>query len=376
MRISVDFTSAIGDRTGIGTYTRELVRAIVPRLGGDRLTLAVNAYRHPGWHQKLVERLGPAARDVDVRVNRLVPHGLLLRMERLFGLPPAEALFGPADVFHGTNFLVPPCRRARPVITVHDLAFVTLRDEIPVPHRYHLYIEASVRRARRIIAVSEATRRDVLSRFEVPEDRVVTIHEGAPEELPSAPPEVLDAFLSRLGLPGRFFLFVGTLEPRKNLPRLVRAFGRAATLLTRPTGLLLLGRRGWALAGLDEEIGRCPAPVAAPGFVNEAMRNAALKRALGLLLPSLHEGFGLPVLEAFRAGTPVLTADAGALPEVAGDAAMLVNPHDEEAIVDGLVRIGNDAGIRRTLVSRGSRRVERFSWDRAAEATLSVYRDA
>ena len=144
MKITVDFTAAIGDRTGIGTYTLELVRALLPLAAPDEIRLVVHAFRHTGWHAKIRDLLGPVP---DVRANRFLPHGLLLRTENALGWPRLETLFGACDVHHGTNFLAPPSRRAKVVITVHDLAFVRFADEIPVPHRYARWIRGSVDRA-------------------------------------------------------------------------------------------------------------------------------------------------------------------------------------------------------------------------------------
>jgi glycosyltransferase involved in cell wall biosynthesis len=375
MRICVDFTSAIGDRTGIGTYTTELVRALAPLVGHPPIRLAVHAFRHPGWHRKVLRRMEGVRGRYEIAVNRLVPHGLLLESEHRLGLPPVEALFGASDVHHGTNFLAPPGRRSKTVVTVHDLAFVRFASEIPVPHRYRRYIGSSLRRADRIIAVSEATRRDVLDLFEVAEERVVVVPEGAPVAFPALPRAEFDEVRRGLGLPERFLLFVGTLEPRKNLPRLVRAFGRAARRIDGPIGLLLAGRRGWALDELREALRETHAPIAAPGFLETAVKNAALRAATALVLPSLWEGFGLPVLEAFRAGAPVLASSAGALPEVAGNAALFVTPESEKEIEEGIVRLAGDQNLRARLAARGHDRVARFTWERAARETLEVYRN-
>jgi glycosyltransferase involved in cell wall biosynthesis len=373
LRISIDFTAAIGDRTGIGTYALELVRALLPLVGPDELRLDVHAYRHPGWHAKIRRLLSTVP---EVRANRFLPHGLLLRAERALGWPRHETVFGAADVHHGTNYLAPPSRRARIVITVHDLAFVRFAKEIPVPHQYARYIRASVERAHRIIAVSKATRRDLVELFAVEPARIAVIPEGAPASLPAVPPEEFAALRERWGLPERYFLFVGTLEPRKNLPRLVRAFDAAARRIVGRKGLLLLGRPGWAMEDLRSEIRRCPFPIATPGFVPTEVRNAALANAVALVLPSLWEGFGLPVLEAFRAGTPVVASAAGALPEVAGDAALLADPTDTEGLAAALIRMAADPDLRADLTRRGTQRVRRFTWERTARETLEVYRNA
>ena len=348
MRICVDFTSAIGDPTGVGTYTRHLVRALLDRPEPLVPTLAVHVYRHPGWHGRIRDILGP---------------GLLLRVEDRLRGPAAEDLFGPADVFHGTNFLLPPLRRARGVATVHDLAFVRFRNEIPVAHRYLEHIGATLRRASRIVVPSEATRRDVLEFFPVPAHRVVVVPEGGPVEFPTLTETGYELERRRLGIPERFLLFVGTLEPRKNLPVLIRAYLAARPRLPRGTGLVLAGRPGWHDDGIRAAIRNAArtAPVVATGFVPEPLRNSLLMHALAFAFPSRYEGFA---------------SDAGALPEVVGDAALLADPGDVDGLAENLVRAVTDEPLRAVLAERGRLRLAGFRWDEAAQRTLEVYESA
>lgn len=377
MRITLDFTAGIGDPTGVGTYTRELARALRRLDDNFDLRIAVHAFRHSGWRARIRDALPAATRD-EIVVNRLLPHGLLLEAERRFAGPPLESYFGPCDVFHGTNFLAPPSLRARTVISIHDLAFLRLGASLPVPHRYERYLAGSVRRAHRLIAVSEATARDVREWFPDAADRVRVVHEGAPRDFRRLADDEFRRWRRAAGVPERYFLFVGTIEPRKNLPLLARALADPRVAVPRDVGLVVAGRRGWHVAESLRELARVRLhrPVLLPGFVPEPVRNSLLAGALALVLPSRWEGFGLPVLEAFRAGAPVIASTAGALPEVAADAALLFPPGDESALADALVRMSREDDLRRDLAARGARRAEAFSWDRAARETLEVYRGA
>jgi len=373
MRIALDITSALGDRTGVGTYTREIGLALLRNRGRHEVRLVAHVFRHPGWHAHATRLFGRAR----VRPNRLVPHGVALELDRLLGWPSAETLFGACEVFHGTNFLAPPCRRARCVVTVHDLAFVRFAEEIPVSHRYRRYIRRAIERADRVIAVSEATRRDVLDLFGVPAERVEVVHEGAPRTFPLLEATEWEDARRRLRIPDRFLLFVGTLEPRKNLVRLLDAFRRVAPGAGH-VGIVLAGRSGWGLAPILEAAKRARrvAPVVLTGFVGRRLRNTLYSRAEAVALPSLYEGFGLPVLEAFTAGAPVVAGDAGALREVAGDAALFADPRDEEAIAARIAEVLDDAELRADLVARGRERAARYTWDRAGKETIGVYRAA
>ncbi len=377
MKIGIDFTAALADATGVGTYTLALTRALRRRGGGDRIVLAVHAFRHPGWRRKAERLLGPAAAGVSFAANRLLPHRAVLEGNLRWGLPRVEDLFGRLDVFHGTNFLAPPARRARTVVTVHDLAFLRFPAEVRVAHGYARYLAPAVARADRVVVPSEAVRRDVLTFLRVPSARIAVVPEGGPEALPVLPPEEFARLRRRLGLPERYFLFVGTLEPRKNLVRLLAAHRVAVRRLREPIGLVLAGRRGWATGEIDAALSAAggPAPVLSTGFVPEALRNSLLAAATAFVFPSLCEGFGLPVLEAFAAGAPVVCSTGGALPEVAGDAALLSDPRDVPALADSLVAVAADAGLADDLRRRGRRRLAAFSWDRAAEETRTAYGD-
>jgi glycosyltransferase involved in cell wall biosynthesis len=303
---------------------------------------------------------------------------VVLEANLRLGILSVEALFGACDVFHGTNFLAPPGRRCRTVVTVHDLAFVKYANVIPVPHRYRKYIGASIDRADRVIAVSKATADDVLSLFDVPARKVAVVHEGAPPRRESPPESEFAEARRRLRIPERFFLFVGTLEPRKNLVRLVKAYRAAASCLPDPPGLVLAGRTGWSAGEIHRAIAEAGRvlPVRRLGFVPERLLSSLYEHCLALVLFSLHEGFGLPLVEAFARGAPAVASSAGALPEVAGDAALLVDPLDEAGLANALVRVAREEALREDLSRRGRERAADFTWEKAAAETRGVYEDA
>jgi glycosyltransferase involved in cell wall biosynthesis len=375
MRIGIDITAALADRTGVGNCAASLARALL-RAGGDDVVVCAHVFRHPGWRWKIARLLTGAPRPAAVRESRLLPHRVVLEANRRFGFPTVEGLFGPLDVYHGTNFLCPPARRARTISTCHDLAFLRFPKEVRVAHVYGRFMAGALARTDRVIVPSEAARRDAVEFAGVSPDRIAIVPEGGPESFPLLPEAAFRRLRARLGIPDRYFLFLGTIEPRKNLPRLLAACRAAWRHLPDPPGLVLAGRRGWHARDTERELSRPGerAPVVRAGFVPEEVRNSLLGGAVALVLPSLWEGFGLPVLEAFAAGIPVLCSDAGALPEVAGDAALFFDPRDEGAIATRLVEIASDEGRRAELVRRGRARLPAFTWERTAALTREVYR--
>jgi glycosyltransferase involved in cell wall biosynthesis len=282
------------------------------------------------------------------------------------------------DLYHQPDFIPPLRRRFPAVITVHDLAFMRMPDLLtPESRRYYGRVGAAARSAERTIAVSQQTRRDLIELAGAPAERIEVVYEAAGADFRPQPPEALAALRRRLGLAEEYFLFVGTREPRKNLGRLLAAFARLAAAPGAPQ-LAIAGRAGWLdgdLAGQAASLGLADRVRWLDG-VTRAELPALYGGALALVLPSLYEGFGLPLLEAMACGTPVVCSDAGALPEIAGGAADLFDPSDVGAIASALERIWREPGRREELRQRGRERAAAFSWRRAAAETLDVYRRA
>jgi len=298
------------------------------------------------------------------------------------GVPRIDPTVGRFDALLATNFLPPATRGAGIVLVVHDLAFDVFPETAPqVDARWRRRFREWLTRAAGVIVPSASTRRDLVERYQVDPARVEVVPHGTEDDFRPAPAPVVDDVRRRYGIGERpFALFVGGLETRKNLEALVRAFGAVASSLD--VALVLAGGPvRWfpaAADGLDAAVAALE-PSARPrvvraGYVSDEEKVALLTGATALAYPSLYEGFGFPVLEAFAAGLPVLTSDASSLPEVAGDAAVLVDPRDEPAIADGLRSLFVDASLRERLEAAGRRRVAAFTWEACAIRTAAVLR--
>jgi glycosyltransferase involved in cell wall biosynthesis len=395
MRIVVDATPLLGARTGVGRYTDRLLAGLAAAAAGGAGTGAVEVAATAFTWRGLGEL--PAALPPGVGVAaRRAPARLLqeawARGERL----PVEWLTGDADVVHGTNFVLPPLRRAAGVLTIHDLSYLRTPDTVSsASARYTELVPRGLRRAAVVLTPSRAVADEVVAAYRVDEDKVVVTPLGVDDAWFAAVPPS-PAWLAAHGLPERYLLFVGTPEPRKNLPLLLEALrvlhasagqdggdgmgagggagGGAGDGAGGIPPLVLVGPPGWGPA-LDVG-GLPPGAVTTAGYLaDEELRNL-VAGAVALCFPSRYEGFGLPPLEAMAAGTPVVAADIPAVREVvgpaSGKAARLVPPSDADAFADALR--GVFAGA--VDPAAGRARARMFAWRRTAELTLAAYRRA
>ena len=382
MRIGLDARLAAYRGGGIARYTRSLLRALVRLDRANAYTVFVARRGQP-----LLDEPSPG--NVAHRALVTPPHH---RFERLaLGVELASQRL---DLLHSPDFIVPHLRRGvYSVVTVHDLAFLR-EPELLAPDalRYYRQLPASLARADAVIAVSESTRRDLIDLAGARPDTVHVVHEAADERYrPLSRAERL-AMAARSGgkLPpdlarlvsgefGPFILFVGTIEPRKNLPGFFAAYRRYRELAgSRAATLVLVGAPGWRHERELAEIERLRAAGRLVWFRDADDDHLLLlyNAATTVVLPSHYEGFGLPALEAMACGTPVIAANTSSLPEVVGDAGTLLPPDDADAWAEALRQLAEDRIAREAAIAAGLRRAAGFSWERAAEQTLAVYRRA
>jgi len=345
-------------RTGTEQYSARLLQALL-RLGtAHRLTLYFNRRPDPlpGWLAGANVRAMP--------FPRLWTH---LRLSWEMARRPPDLLFVPAHV-------LPLVRPPRTVVTIHDLGYLYFPQAHPPlkGRELHWSTRWNTRTATRIIAISQATKEDLVRHYHVPPERIHVVHHGVEARFRPT----LDApALARYGLPARYLLYLGTLQPRKNLERLLQAY---ASLPDDAPPLVLAGPRGWyferiaaAIAGLG-----LAERILLPGYIPDEDVPAVLSAAVALVFPSLYEGFGLPALEAMACGTPVIAAATSSLPEVVGEAGLLVDPLSVEEIAAAMRQVLEDAGLRAELRQRGMERARLFTWERCARETLAVLEEA
>jgi glycosyltransferase involved in cell wall biosynthesis len=373
MRICLDISPAVhGRAAGLGRYARDL-------------TSALAAIEHENQYSVFYN--DPASAHVNPPLDQL-PHFSTTRATKpwrmtvlashLLGLS-QDALAPGVDIFHATDHLLPRFVRVKSVFTLHDLAFQVFPETHTRLNRSFLSVMMPrfLRAADAIITVSQWSKADAIRLYGIPEHKITVIYEGVhPRFLPPTADDVA-AVRRTYNLPERFILYVGTIEPRKNLGVLVDAYA-----LLRKQGvcsdvrLVIAGKMGWLYEpflqhlrelGLQDE-------VLLPGFIADEDLPALYGAGGVFAFPSLFEGFGLPVLEAMACGAPVVCSNASSLPEVAGDAALLVDPHDTSSLAAAMQRVLTDAELRAKLSAQGIVQARRFTWEQAARQTAAVYR--
>lgn len=363
MRIGIDISQIVHEGTGVATYTKELVRALLKQDDMDQYVLFGMSLRKFGILNKFVRKL-PNRGEV-TSCFYPIPPTVAEPMFNRFGRLPIELFTGNLDVFHTSDWLEPRAGCSK-VTVVHDLAIFKFpgvaHPKILATHRRKL--ELVKRESAMVIAVSEATKRDLVELLGLEEKKITVIYEAAGDQFR---PKFWGtsrsrAVLKKYGISRRYILALGTREPRKNLKLVVEAFNK---LKYQDVKLVIVGKFGWG-----EDI-RPADNVILVGYVPQSNLPFIYSSAEVFVYPSLYEGFGLPVLEAMSCGVPVVTSGISSLPEVAGEAAVLVNPVRLEEIATGIqVAIKN----RDRLVAMGLKQARKFSWEKAARETVSVYK--
>jgi len=377
MHIGIDYTAAVWQGAGIGRYTRALVGALLRLDRENRYTL-LYAAGFPGRPAPFLDHVAALRQDhahVRLRPLPLSDRYLAIAWQRLRLPVPVEAFCGRLDLFYSPDFVLPPQWAGQRILTVHDLAYL-IYPECSVPSLgwyLHRAVPRSIARADLVLADSACTRQDVIRLLKVPPEKVQVLYLGVePTYRPLEGTSQLAAVRTRYSLPGRFLLTVGTVEPRKNLPRLFEALAGLPETLRVP--LLVAGKPGWLYEESFAAVERLGLQdtVRFLGFVPEQDLPALYNLALAVVYPSLYEGFGLPPLEGMACGTSVLTSNVSSTPEVVGEAAVLVDPLDVESIRAGLRTLLSDQDLRTRLRAAGLERAGRFTWEKAARRLLEM----
>jgi len=369
LRIGIDYTAAVHQRAGIGRYARGLVRALA-QLDRENEYLLLVAGR-PKEEATFPPNFKPWYLP-------LSPHWATILWQRLRVPLPADLFTGPLDLFHSPDYVLPPLRRGKRLLTIHDLSFLRYPEGADPRLRWYLIqaVPRSIAQADLVLADSQNTKSDLIELLGVEAGKVEVLYPGVEGRFRPLDEESLAPVKARYSLDFPFILTVGTLEPRKNHVGLLQAY---SLLKGRyPHRLVIAGGKGWLYEGIFQEVKRLSIEerVFFLGYVPEEDLPALYNLADLFVFPSLYEGFGLPPLEAMACGTPVVVSALSSLPEVVGDGALLVPPQEVEVLAGAMEKALSDPSLREELRSKGLEQAKRFTWSEAAKRLLAIYKRA
>ena len=358
IKIGIDVQSTVGKATGLGVYTRHLAQALrqtnkgdfefhwyLKETGGD-----LNTFRR--WHWENIE------------------------------LPPRTAKTK-VDILHIPAFAPPFIKTRKVVVTVHDIIGMIFPNQLRWPSRWYWgkWLPMAIKNADYIIADSESTKNDLIERLRISKERIRVIYPSGHENFSTERnPKLLSQVKARFGIQDCYFLFVGTIEPRKNLKRVIEAFRifQDAAQTECRYQLVVVGQKDFGKGKLFKSIAHDLRTkiddIIFTGYVRDQELNQLYCGTEALVYPSLYEGFGIPILEAMASGVPVITSRRTSMPEVAGEAALYVDPYNTNSIADGMLELHHSPSLRQSLVQKGLSQIEKFFWERTADQTCEVYR--
>ncbi len=372
MKIGFDISALSLPRSGVGQYQVNLLKAL---LSADK----ENEYLLYGFNFRNRERfkqLRFGAVRFELKISP-VPQRLITGWWLSFPFPSLERVVGECDLYHVSELAIPPVKKAKRVAFVHDLTtFLYPQYHVRSNRFLHNRRFKHLNSVDAILTNSEYTKKDITEHLGINPEKIHVTYLGADSAFRPMPKQEMKHLLEPFKLNKPYILFVGTLEPRKNIKNLIRAFNRLKLKRKIPHQLVLAGQDGWLCDEIYQEINNSPAraDILRLGYVSDEDVPKLMNGADCFVYPSYYEGFGLPVLEAMQCGTPVITSNRSSLPEVGGEACFYIEPESIESISEALYKVLSQDSLRKTMRVSGIEQAKLFSWEKCAEVTLSVYK--
>ncbi|WP_018248101.1 glycosyltransferase family 4 protein [Orenia marismortui] len=375
MKIGLDIQSTLKNKTGVGWYTQN----IIENLADNELEFEGYAFNFLGRNNihKSISTL-----DFDVKINKTLPYSLYRRIWNHLPVSYNYIVNSKADIFHFFNYIIPPKIRGKVIVTIYDMVYKLFPETMTKKNYRWLEkgLQRSINRADKIITISKSAKKDIMKYLAIDEEKIEIIYPGIDYELYSSELKVGKAkeLREKYNIPKNFILYLGTLEPRKNIGRIIDAYAKYQQQAKGDISLVLAGKKGWMYQEIFDKVKEYSLEdkVVFTGYVNEIDKPAIYKMSKLFIFPSLYEGFGMPVLEAMASATPVITSNISSLPEVVGEAALLVDPYDINDISNVIKQILEDKKLQLRMTEQGLKQSAKFSWQKSAEKLLTVYKEA
>lgn len=369
-KVALELQPCCGIRSGIGTYVYEIAKRLHD---DDELEFYGNIFNFAGRHDNEESLNGIS---IPVKVNKLIPYKIYRSFGNFFRISYDDIFPPKADLTVFFNFIAPPKISGCIMTAIHDLTYIHYPETMEKCNLRYLKkrLKDSAERSDKILTVSNFSKSEIQKYLEVPEEKIEIVHNA-----PSLSKETADhaRVTEKFGIHGDYILFVSTIEPRKNIVRLLHAFNYLRETKKIPHQLVLAGGKGWNNREIYQVAGqlKCADDVIFTGYVTAEEKNALYEYADAFIFPSIYEGFGIPPLEAMLKGCPVICANTASLPEVVGDAAVLINPFSIEEIAAGVLSVISDTKLRERLVQKGYERAKMFSWDKSARQLTAICKE-
>ncbi len=379
-KICLDATPIRNKPSGVGVYTLNLINALAKLQDSENFKLDI--YFQPTFKNWLSQNLSP-----NELIQSYSPHCLsipvtvtnaLMRFPNPF-LAYFERSLNEPDLVQGTDHFVYPCRKSRNIMTIHDLTFIKYPEYVPtIVKTYLTRIKNCLKWTNAIITFSENTKRDLIELLKIDADKIHVTYQASRYHQDYLNNQLIEELKSNClyNFTKPYFLFVSTLEPRKNIITLIQAFNYLKKHYKIEHQLVLIGQAGWKYQPILEAINQSPyhTEIHHLNYLSDDLVALFYSQAEVFIYPSFYEGFGLPVLEAMTLGTPVITSNTSSLPEITGNAALLINPNQPTELAEAMLKIISDRIFRDKLISQGKEQARKFSWEKTAQTTLKIYR--
>lgn len=372
MKIALELQPAIKNRTGVGWYTYELIKRLKSS-ENEYFAYIFNFLERNDLNRELGEL------NIETVVSKYIPYGIYNRLWNYVPISYNNLFPEKADIYHFFNFLVPPRVKGKVIVTVYDMVYKQYPETMAKKNiaRLERDLIRSVNRADIIITISENSKKEIIEYLNIPESKIEIVYPGVELQQYNKTYSAIEkeCIKKKYNLPEEYILYLGTLEPRKNIESIIDSYAQYKKNYTGKLKLIIAGKKGWMFESIFEMVKKnnLQEDIIFIGYVDERDKPLLYKMSRMFIFPSLYEGFGMPVLEAMAAGVPVITSNNSSIPEVAGEAAILLNAQDIEGMVVAINQLDKDSSLRKKLILEGLKQSSKFTWENSIEQLISVY---